>query len=179
VFEQYYLFFAENTFVAGCGVDAQDMKMTYYDLAGKRLFPKTFMLARVFSEGLAAASTQIDPKSQSRVYGYIDRSGNFVIPPKFYVDNSMPEFRHGRAIVSSIDDVSANDSDPPVGIIDRTGRWIVQPKCYRISAYCDGLASARIKGECVYFDLDGNVAIRTKSSYANSFSEGLAAVKEP
>lgn len=80
---------------------------------------------------------------------------------------------------ASIDDVSANDSDPPVGVIDRTGKWIVQPKCYRISAFCDGLASARINGECVYFDLNGNVAIRTKSSYANSFSEGLAAVKEP
>lgn len=64
-----------------------------------------------FREGLAP----VKRKGEAR-YGFIDRTGAMVIPPRF---DDVLAFREGLAAVTV---------DGKVGYIDRSGRWVVEPK---------------------------------------------------
>jgi hypothetical protein len=57
----------------------------------------TFGKLRNFSEGLAAVEVRSLKKSVSSSWGYIDRTGNFVIPPRFQL---AWDFKGGLARVS-------------------------------------------------------------------------------
>lgn len=69
-----------------------------------------YAFAWSYSEGLAA----VTPPGEKR-FGYVDRAGVMVIPPRF---DRAYWFREGRAAV---------EVDGKVGYIDATGAWVIEP----------------------------------------------------
>ena len=97
-----------------------------------------------FHEGLCVV--RVDRK-----YGFIDRTGTMVIPPKF---NWTSGFDRGLALVS----FGESESVDNCGIIDRTGRFIVPPKYNSIDYYWyteDGLIRLADCNVTHYFDRTG------------------------
>jgi len=96
------------------------------------------------------AFTELYPAKESSLgnskWGYIDRSGKFVIQPVF--SEAYRFQKNGLAVV-----MSGNKA----GIIDRTGKFIVNPAYNYIEEYNDGLAVANDDGGSVVLDGRGNV----------------------
>jgi len=111
-----------------------------------------------FNEGLA--SVGINGK-----YGYIDKSGNFVIKPQY---NMTEPFINGIAAVKIGD---------KWGFINKSGETIVKPSLQDIFA-CDNdnYLVFRQNNKVGYINKNGKVAIPPQYDYAGCFSEGLAQV---
>jgi hypothetical protein len=172
--------YSEGMFVSHNGKFDAGRRMYYLDKNGKRVNTRDYSEARNFSEDLAVALPITTETSKvSSKYGYIDKTGDFVIAPiyEIYGNNLAGNFQNGRAIVqlSKVADPIGNIKILH-GVIDRKARMIVEPRYDHISAYREGLARAFDNNQTIYLDMDGKVAIRTKYVWGNSFSEGLAAV---
>ncbi|MDD5585129.1 MAG: WG repeat-containing protein, partial [Candidatus Omnitrophica bacterium] len=89
------------------------------------------MLSGDFSQGLAAASVY-DPRIKKSLYGYIDKTGNFVIKPQFY---GAKKFVGDVAAVKFTDNY--NNS---WGYIDRNGAIVIGEKYYAAGPFYRGLA---------------------------------------
>lgn len=112
-----------------------------------------------FSEGLAATAT--DGK-----HGYINKSGNFVITPKF--DGVYP-FKDGIARVQI---------GKKIGFIDKAGSYIIEPKFLGAQDFSEGAAAVALAhNKWGYIDINGKFLIEPKYSYATKFAEGLAHVQ--
>jgi hypothetical protein len=175
---KHYIGFAEGLFLAHSGLYTPDKRRLFYlDKNGQRTFPQEFLDARIFSEGLAAVAPGPGTLGNS-AYGYIDRGVAIVIKPQFFIsgNNLAADVVDGRAIVSQLS-IGLTFSDLH-GVIGKSGRWIVRPKYDHISACSDGLARALISSRWLFLDKDGHEAVQTKAAWANSFSEGLAAVMQ-
>ena len=67
----------------------------YFDTSGSVVFRADVWLALDFSEGMAPAAT-----NGERKWGFLDRSGRFAIPPKYF---SVERFSEGLALASVSD----------------------------------------------------------------------------
>ena len=137
---------------------------------------RTFANAGDFSEGLAPVTVN------GRNWGYIDKTGEFVIQPKF---EFCRNFSEGRAAVQM---------NGKWGFIDRDDRLIVESVFEQVGDFSEGLACVNIGGEMAgfwakgssarvvgygrwgYIKKDGDFAIDPASGLfrAERFSEGLA-----
>jgi hypothetical protein len=164
----------------------------YIDTTGKLVIDKNHSSAWDFSEGLAAAMPE-----NGRKWGYIDRSGEFVISPRFntYPKGYVYSFSEGLAMIEV-----ANE----YGYIDRTGEFIIQPKFLYGTDFHEGLARVVVEGPCGYsgegpcpdvrmlgervrgkvpackftfIDKSGSIITSERYDYAKDFSEGLAPVR--
>jgi hypothetical protein len=121
-----------------------------------------------FSEGLAVASKTVNVggKYVQRT-GYIDKKGQFVIPPKFEWGGP---FSDGRAVVYQ---------NGAYGVIDARGGWIVKPdkELTWIEDFHEGYAVATVKsaGKRLEFLLDKSGKRLTFPGVTDisTFSEGL------
>jgi len=123
--------------------------------------------ARLSSTGNGGSLTK--PRGKM---GYIDRLGNWVIPPQFKVGLQHGHyFRDGRAVVSV---------DRGMGVIDEVGRWVVKPGTYHyLFGYMEGLCLFHeLKGKLGFLGLDGRVAITPRYKSARFFSDGLCLVED-
>lgn len=183
-------------------------KTFYIDHTGKTMIPPIIgsTHTKSFSDGLAAVSqtVKINGKLVEKT-GYINTSGQFVIPPKY---DSAADFSDGLAAVWTGD---------RVGYIDRTGKQIIAPfqayyaeafhdgvaivtlkdgakgnKDYtmdkkgqktaypgitNIGEYADGLLTFEKKGLWGYMNLSGKVVIEPKYNWASTFYAGAAQVQ--
>lgn len=146
-----------------------------------------------FSQGLAAVQTGGGGTCGSVlcVYGYIDKTGKMIVEPEFF---EAREFSQGLAAVST------NDSAGGVavgewGYINKRGQLVIKPIFSAANSFSEGLAAVEkgrkdafyeesgetfrkvIPGKWGYIDSTGKQVISPKFDLANSFSEGLAAVK--
>jgi hypothetical protein len=176
---QHCIDYSSNVFVATNGKFGIDRRLFFIDLEGQRLSRDEFVDARIISEGLAAVSPQLNALSEGKGYGYADSTGKIVIAPHFEVsgNNFAANFRHGRAVVTTMQTDALGNNRNLHGVVDKAGHWVLSPKYDHISAYCDGLARAMEDGKCLYLDMDGKTVFRI-NGFGNSFSEGLAAVME-
>jgi len=89
-----------------------------------------------FSEGLAALGVNTKETYTLLKYGYIDKTGAWVIEPQF---DFARAFSEGMAVVSMdiVDDVANPGRD---GYIDKTGKMVVQPQYYWGDPFSGGLA---------------------------------------
>ncbi|UOD30096.1 WG repeat-containing protein [Massilia violaceinigra] len=62
------------------------------------------------------------------------------------------------------------------GYIDAHGRWLVAPDLEKTHPFHDGLSGFRKDGLVGYMNLDGGMAIATRWTGGQHFSDGLAAV---
>jgi hypothetical protein len=155
-------------------------KWLFVDKAGNKLFKRTFFNAQRFSDGLAAVSTSLEHAHEfwGPEYGYMNKSGTIVIPPRFHIPGIWSHnFIDGRALAADVDSGGGANWKAKCGIIDNQGKWIVKPKYPFIASYCEGLAMFHSKNRgCGFLDRKGEVVIEPRFPRANSFSDGLAAV---
>jgi WG containing repeat len=137
---------------------------------------------RGFSEGLAAVNVSMGTADK---WGYIDKSGKFVIQPQFAIAGPFSE---GRAMVGIRE---ADWSDKyKWGFIDTQGQWIAKPQYQSVNEFSEGLASVLLNNKVGFIDLQGEIAIKPQfdpdgtggcasngRAGASNFSEGLAAVQ--
>lgn len=120
-----------------------------------------------FHEGLAAV--QINGK-----VGYIDKTGNCVIPPKY--DNEGYSIRADWRDFS--ENLAAVRINGKFGYIDKTGNWVIPPRYDFVQRFSDGLAAVYINRKFGYIDRTGNQIISPQYDYVedHGFSEGVAYV---
>lgn len=96
------------------------------------------------------------------LWGYIDKSGEFVIKPKF--DRAF-KFVEGFAQVAV---------DGKIGFIDKSGNYLVDPKYDLAADFSEGLARVQLDGYFGFVDSEGKIAVDLKFSDCGSFVGGLA-----
>lgn len=115
----------------------------YLDRKGKVAINPSFSFAAPFYEGLAVVETS------NGLYGCIDHSGNFVIPPCDYAFIGL-FFRGGRLAVMK------NDK---CGYMDKTGKIVIEPKYNMAHSFCpDSLcAMVELDGKAFVIDYNGKI----------------------
>jgi hypothetical protein len=189
--------------VGTVGTDsAEDFRYGYIDKTGAVVIPIQYQGfvrgAPKFSNGLcvvaveddgpppSVTSTSLVVESNSRHYGYMDKTGSIVIDAQFGLAG---EFSEGLAMVGS---------DSGWGFIDTRGEWVIRlpsefsPGRLSDCRFSEGLAivrrfdppsesgapSAGNAGRAPYgfIDTAGKLIIEARFDRAMDFSEGLAAV---
>jgi hypothetical protein len=134
------------------------------DTRGRRLTPSIFIWGHDFAEGLAAVSVRVEEKGRS-FDGFVNRSGKFVIQPKF---DSVGDFSEGLA--------PARLPGERWGYINKTGNWTIPPNYDWANPFSEGLAVVKVNGKDGYIDKTGAFVVEPIFAQAAKFSEGLAAV---
>jgi hypothetical protein len=131
--------------------------------------------AQGFSEGLMAlqsTSGMSPPKMGRADKGYVDKTGAWVIEPRF---NHACDFSEGLAAVG----VTKN-GDLKWGYIDQTGAWVIQPQFEYTWRFAEGLAVVGVTENGYmkygYIDKTGTVVIPMQYAQARDFSGGIAGV---
>src|ERR1700733_396100 len=152
----------------------------------------------------ASSSPALRPlQGQGQLYGYINASGSFVIPPQYA---EAGPFRDGLAAVAvgdllhrkygfiapsgkfvispQYDDVgwfseglASITMAHLVGFIDKQGGLIIAPRFDRVIAFHDGVAPVRVAGQWGLIDRSGNFLINPIFENVFENAEGLSAVK--
>ncbi|OJJ18652.1 hypothetical protein BKI52_23885 [marine bacterium AO1-C] len=131
------------------------MVYSFINKNGKRAFERTFTYAKYFSEGLVAVES--DNK-----WGYVDKVGKGVIPPKFERAN---DFYEGLAIVAV-----KQDNQIKYGFIDKQGRFVIPAKYEEADRFGLGLAPVKLNGKFGYINRQGKMIIPPKFDNAEPFS---------
>ena len=174
----------------------------YLNSKGEWAIEPQFYEAYPFTKNELARVCVYDGKSYS--YGYIDKTGNFVIPSQFdyaldfsddglaavrepnqpcawgYISESgeltIPyRFDEARKFKSGYAAVRVNDK---WGFIDKKGNYIVEPKFSAAGSFADnGLAPVCLDEQWGYINTDGEMVLEPECFCIGSFSSvGLAAV---
>lgn len=111
-------------------------------------------------------------------YGFIDKTGAFVIPATFFI---AQDFSEGLAAVRVEETPTSK-----FGYIDRTGKFAIPPRFNQAEPFSEGLASVEVSARVVdnhfeniafgFIDKTGQLAIPAAYQFAGSFSEGLARI---
>ena len=147
-----------------------------FDDLNLQVAPESFV---GFSHGLLVVRDAVKEK-----YGYIDKTGRFVIPPKF---ENAGAFSEGLARVSEI-----VDGRELVGFIDTKGQYIIQPVfdvdydfARNSQDFSEGLAGISngpptlLKDSSFDFiDKSGKVVLSTEFSYAGPFRNGRSLIHD-
>lgn len=111
-----------------------------------------------FKDGISRAS--INGK-----YGYIDKSGEFIIKPQF--DIASKKFNEGLASVQF---------NGKYGYIDKSGNIIIEPKFDDARDFSEGLAIIKVNNKYGFIDKTGKIIIEPKFNFAKDFKNGLACI---
>ena len=98
-------------------------------------------------------------------WGYIDKTGKYVITPQF---DEAGAFADGLAKVRI---------GQQSGYIDAAGHFAIKPQYDNAGEFCEGLAGVVVKGKCGYVDMTGTFVIPPQLDIAGGFQNGLALVK--
>lgn len=163
--------FSEGVAVAGKRVPNTNGRWGFIDETGKYVIDANFVMARPFSEGLAAVVFKEN-------VGYIDRSGRIVIPPQFSGEGgpTVRGFSEGLAAVKVFKDIER------WGYIDRSGKFVVEPQFVAAGPFSQGRAMVAIAepswsdSKWGFIDREGRWIAKPQYQSADEFSEGLAPV---
>jgi hypothetical protein len=148
----------------------------YIDTAGHYVINPQFYLVYDFHEGLAAVDPELitkgiitnkDGSLESKIeykFGYIDKTGEFVINPQFEFAGSFSE---GLAPVQL---------GGVWGYIDKTGKYQINPQFEYEDSFSEGLARVKTLNGWGYVDKTGKYVISPQFDHAGQFAGGLAFV---
>jgi hypothetical protein len=114
------------------------------------------------------------------LFGYVNRVGDVIIPPKF---KSAWYFSEGLAPVA----IEATDKTYRYGFINTNGNYVIRPKYAFAGLFSEGLASVEVlqkKNKSDVFgmygciDHAGNLVVKPRFKFIGQFHDGLA-VAEP
>lgn len=172
-------------------VSEAPQKTAYVNTRGEIIGNKFFDQAYGFSEGLGSFARGSD--RENRLWGFIDRSGNEVIPPKFGpgITSAVGEFRDGLASA-----LVGHWRDGKYGYIDRSGKIVIPPIYQQAKPFHEGKAMvcrdakqtnngeaekksrfnflSNDKTECSFINRDGKVLFPFKEYYYGNFNDGMA-----
>jgi len=110
------------------------------------------------SGGLASVRIGDDKTGK---WGYIDKSGGWVISPQF---DAAEQFSEGLAAVQIAG---------KYGYIDKRGDWIIPPQFDRAEQFSEGLAAVKIAEKYGYIDNCGRYVINPQFDEAGQFTWGM------
>ena len=135
--------------------------------AVKEIMIGSFDKCEVFSGNLALVR-------MGKLYGYVNRYGNIVIPPKF---STAQSFHEGYATVA----VEKEPNSTLYGVIDTSGTFVVMPNYAWLGTPSEGRVpyQTQKKGLTVfgYLNMKGEVVIEAQYTQVSRFNDGLAAVR--
>lgn len=138
------------------------------DTNGDIVIQPEYFIAYDFSKGFAAVADENDK------HGFIDKSGNLVIPFKFEhnIDGTYlyQGFSKGLAAVCI---------DGKFGYINKNGDFVIEPKFDYAGRFSDGVALVLVDGLFGYIDPDGKYTIEPKFGHTTSFQNGFAFTRMP
>ncbi len=146
------------------GPDAQRSRQVSFESVAP-LNPTVWKIAPRFRVAYNFAGDLAPASEDGRRFGYIDRSGAWVIEPRF--DHAFP-FTEGLARVMV---------DSLYGYIDRSGELVIPNRYRNAGQFAEGLARVGINAGFGFIDREGRVVIDPIYADAGSFSEGLAPVR--
>ncbi len=168
--------------LAGQDPDGQGARYVFVDRDGRPVIEGDFVSCSPFSEGRAAVGPRVLPDgtlNPFRLTGYIDATGEFVIPPKY---PSAGDFSEGLACV-----IANTDKGPRWRYIDATGAAALELPETVIYAdvFSDGLAAVTVidparpdlGSKTGYIDRSGAFVIDPQFEDARAFVDGLAPAK--
>lgn len=152
----------------------------FIDLNGEIIVPfidkSKFGMYGGFSEGLAPVlfgDTNKTSQNHKEEYGYIDKTGRFIIEPRF---RDATSFHDGLAHV-----VCDNNGIERRGFIDKSGKFVltISNQKWLVSDFNDGIAVVYdfYSKKFGYIDKQGNLVTDIIFENGYDFSEGLAGVK--
>lgn len=133
-------------YIDGILYACKDKKYGYINPNNETIIPFKFADANNFSEGLAMVGIQKGyhttwwGRLPKIVYGFIDKSGSFVIEPTF-ADQSLSSsngFKEGLAVMGA--ERSDNVYPDKFGYIDKTGKWVIEPIYTEADDFKNGVA---------------------------------------
>ena len=141
--------------------------------------PPKYDDAYSFSEGLARVMVNpnvdksgelnihhlIDPRLQGGLWGFIDKTGAFVIKPQFDLAGNFSEGLAPVAIKRKM------------GYVDKTGKYAIEPRFDIADAFSEGLARVKIDEKFGYIDKNGAFAIKPVFDSATNFKDKFAIVR--
>lgn len=155
-----------------------------------------------FSEGLACV--QITAEDGINRYGFIDKSGKFIIKPKYkhafdfsnglaavligrkyaYINKAgliaiKPQTYHlGSSFSEGLATIATTDinGNDEWGYIDTTGKIAIQPQFDRASDFYEERATVKINGKLGVIDKNGKIIVQPIYDQIGNFSDGLALV---
>lgn len=143
------------------------VQSTLIDRNGTELFPFRDIVISRMSEGLAACGKSLpDEAAGESLYGFIDRSGAWIITPRF---RRVADFSEGVAAVS----VNGRE----VGFIHKDGTWAIRPRFSRngtLASFQEGLAPVMFGGQVGFINFDDKFVVPPQFHEAGNFSGGLA-----
>lgn len=165
-------FFSAGKFSEGVASVLRTQYLTsacYIDRQGKVVLePKDIVVARPFSEGLAAVLVYV---GSDQKWGFIGHSGNFVIPP------TLPGYVYPRQFSDGLAFIKGGGlTHPSSQYIDHTGKVVISGDWDEAGDFRDGFAPIKVKGGCGAIDKSGRVVIPAKYDMPFRFTEGLAYV---
>lgn len=145
-------------------------KYGYIDLKNRVVIPFRFDDAENFSEGLARVGVYkgsyetMFGSLQYKLYGFIDKTGEFIIAPKFpdplfnpLYEPEKDEFHCGLAVMGKRTD--NNMYANKFGYIDRTGHWVIEPIYDGAGGFIHNRAIVKKHGKYGCIDNKGEVII--------------------
>ncbi len=175
-----------NSFSEGMAAVKINHKWGFIDKTGKVVVEPQFNLWQAefnssFSDGLVAInfSNGKDEKSNNDSnnvgdikWGFADKKGKIVIPPKFIGDYFYPpRFSEGLSSIKS-----AYGFDKKYGYIDKSGEYVIQPTYDKAYDFKDGLAIVEIDGKEGFINAKGDVVIPLIYDTVSFFSDGYSVV---
>jgi len=127
--------------------------------------PMEYEYISFFSEGLAAVAVGRSGSMYNLKYGFIDMTGELVIPAQY--DYAM-DFCDGFAVVYI--------QKSGWGYIDKTGELVIPVLYENASNFSGGLAAVCLNGKWGYINAAGDAVIPFEYRYAAPFIDGFAAV---
>ena len=134
----------------------------------KKIISGIFILIISFHsfEGFAQESQYLMPAKKYGKWGFINKTGEWIIASKF---EEAFSFSEGLAAVQFFGNW---------GYIDRTGEWVIQPAYKDAKPFSEGLACAMKNNTWGFIDKKGDWHIEPKLSVVSSFSDGIALIKD-
>ena len=100
-----------------------------------------------------------------QLWGFIDKSGNFIIEPQF---DGAGDFQDGLALVKI---------DWRRGYIDKAGAYAIEPQFQLANSFSEGLACVMLDDKWGYIGKDGSFVIPLQYDKAMDFHDGIAQVE--
>ncbi|KAF0249676.1 MAG: KWG repeat protein [bacterium] len=164
--------------------------------------PNIISKAKVINiSGQTSNYLELFPIKQNNKWGYIDKSGQIAIEPKYLAAQPFSEniafvrtSKHIKAIDSTgntIFNLPLNSSFPGLysedlapmlvdgkyGFIDKKGKVVIDFQFDFARSFSDGLALVKLEDYYGFIDKEGKIVIKPQFASATSFSDGLAAVR--
>lgn len=141
-----------GNYVEGVLYACKNDKFGYINPNNETIIPFKFADAEDFSEGLAMVAvikgfytTWWGGRMEKLAYGFIDKTGSFIIQPKFANQSLAPGsgFKEGLAVMG----VERSDNIYPdkYGYIDTTGKWVINPIYSDADDFVDGVAIVKTR----------------------------------